>query len=142
MAEPTYIIRRISGECLQFVTTIKGMDLNWVQDQAKASLMTWASADTFLVIYAGMAKTWEWKVEAWPVVCTGISARWCPVCGDCSCRPVCWVCRERMPKAGPGFRCDRCVVEIDWEDVDLPHDDPECPLHRDDSQHARGPATA
>ncbi len=38
--------------------------------------------------------------------CTGVSARWCPVHGDCAC--------------------------ADWKDLN----DPRCPLHRADSSHA------
>lgn len=43
--------------------------------------------------------------------CTGLSAFWCPRCGDCSC--------ERLP-------CGECAF-----------DSPSCPLHRVGSGHAQ-----
>lgn len=43
-------------------------------------------------------------------MCTGLSAFWCPRCGDCTC--------ERMP------------------DGDCAFDSPSCPLHRVGSGHA------
>lgn len=49
--------------------------------------------------------------------CTGISAGWCHNCGDCSC-----------PEDERGGR-----------DVDL--DDPKCPLHGRESNHAEGPTS-
>ena len=48
--------------------------------------------------------------------CTGISARWCPRCGDCTC---------------PG--------DPDRGD---PMDDPRCPLHASSSPHGEGAETA
>lgn len=43
--------------------------------------------------------------------CTGVSASWCPNCGDCCCH---------------------------YDDVVgyLSRDDPKCPLHADDARHA------
>ena len=41
--------------------------------------------------------------------CTGVSAGWCPICGDCICDRECG-----------------------------PFDDPDCPLHAGDSPHAEG----
>lgn len=53
--------------------------------------------------------------------CTGSSARWCPVCGDCACGP-------RYEGAGA--------------DGERTLDDDGCPLHGASSQHAREPARA
>jgi hypothetical protein len=51
----------------------------------------------------------EWVKKA---VCTGVSASWCPVCGDCGC--------ERD-------------LDGEWGDPN-----PECPLHGDGSTHGDG----
>jgi hypothetical protein len=56
------------------------------------------------------------KVVAWldrtePVQCTGVSAVWCPVCGNCTCA-----------------------------DREQSLDDPCCPLHGEHSRHAEGGA--
>jgi hypothetical protein len=70
------------------------------------------------------------------VVCTGISARWCPLCGDCTCRPICPDCGERIgPRDGGGFYCVNCMLDFDELEIEIPRDDPRCPLHRDDSPH-------
>jgi hypothetical protein len=50
-----------------------------------------------------------------PVVCTGISATWCPNCGDCSC-----------PRDENGSR---------WDD----EDSPTCPLHGSHTMHCSPP---
>ncbi len=73
--------------------------------------------------------------------CTGVSARWCPVCGDCTCphdEDGSWV--EEIVENddtgqsvtvitlnGPGYGNRIQRVE-----------DPDCPLHARDSPHAEG----
>lgn len=52
-----------------------------------------------------------WLDRTEPVQCTGVSAVWCPVCGDCTCR-------------------DRSEAMDDYD----------CPLHGDLSNHAEGGA--
>ena len=56
------------------------------------------------------------------VGCTGVSASWCPVCGDCAC-PV-DDRGEHVSTLNPG---------------DYGKDDPACPLHARSSKHAEGP---
>lgn len=52
------------------------------------------------------------------VICTGVAARWCPICGDCSC-PY-----DEAMGWGPGI-------------FEEPTDD-DCPLHGFASDHAEG----
>ena len=56
------------------------------------------------------------RVRAPSLECTGASARWCPVCGDCTCGP-------RYEGAGA--------------DEERTLDDDGCPLHGASPQHAR-----
>lgn len=57
-------------------------------------------------------------------ICTGVSARWCPLCGDCTC-PF-----DERHGWGAG-------VFPSVDDEREPYDD-ECPLHGVASQHAEG----
>jgi hypothetical protein len=58
---------------------------------------------------AGEALQQAGRLTQLPRRCTGVTARWCPICGDCSC-----------PQA---------------PEPPLPPADPRCPLHGDGSSH-------
>lgn len=76
-------------------------------------------------------------VEAGDFVhCTGISAVWCPVCGNCQCEAY---LKEEL------CTCDDHYEEFRESDPDCPthnvsvpekFNDPRCPLHAADSKHA------
>jgi hypothetical protein len=141
MADPTFIIGRRDGLFLQWVSSPGGMRLAWTSDRDQATTMTRDTAKVMDgVLYPVLARDEGWKVEGWPVVCTSPSARWCPVCGDCACRPQCRDCRVRMvhDDQAKGWTCLECDAAVSDANVEIPHDDPECPLHKADSQHAAG----
>jgi hypothetical protein len=59
------------------------------------------------------------KVEPAPTACTGVSAMWCPRCGDCRC-PV-----------------NEAGETVSVEDLGYyGKDSPDCPLHARGSRHA------
>lgn len=55
------------------------------------------------------------RIDLSPPECTGFSAKWCPVCGDCSC-----------PTREGGDTGERTM------------EDPGCPLHAPSSKHGEG----
>lgn len=141
MAEPTFIIGRRDG---QFLVTTEdgargGLRLSWVGSKDDATVMGRPTAAILRsVLCPAMANLEGWQVEGWPSVCTDASARWCPVCGDCGCRPECPGCLVRMVHDDQvaGWVCLECDAAIGDVRVAIPHDDPECQLHKADSQHA------
>lgn len=81
------------------------------------------------------------------VACTDIAATWCPVHGDCLCRPPCPECGspergvdERAGGAGAFylFQCADCGLVFE-NDGDFEKNDRRCPLHGPTSEHACGP---
>lgn len=91
--------------------------------------------------FAGLASL----VEPPPLVaCTGVSAHWCPVHGDCVCTPACPSCRRcgpsyivKQPGVAPFhfFECRQCGAIFEHIG-DFDRDDPACPLHSLFSEHA------
>lgn len=81
--------------------------------------------------------------------CTGVSASWCPIHGDCVCSPYdvrcpqCDAGSDEVITKGMAFMCHRCSHEwpcdqgsacFDGVDKNSPY----CPLHSRESKHAIG----
>lgn len=61
------------------------------------------------------------------MACTGVSASWCPHCGDCTC--------PRLDTGEPEVRvAEEPTIFRPWPKTYVVHN-PSCPLHGTDSQH-------
>lgn len=74
--------------------------------------------------------------------CTGVSASWCPVCGDCVCPPYCHECGgtelcrpDHLARPNDWF-CKDCELWVKDDGTRLERNSDECPLHAAWSTHA------